>query len=58
MYLKNLAAPALSWDTMLSMIKVELDLISDVNMYMFVEKGMETVFLIFLNDRANQKTDM
>ena len=40
MYLKNLAAPALSWDTMLSMIKVELDLISDVNMYMFIEKGM------------------
>ena len=25
---------------MLSMIKVELDLISDVNMYMFIEKGM------------------
>ena len=53
MYLKNLEtenyglypgnylrAPALSWDVMLQMIKVELELISDVDMYFFFEKGI------------------
>ena len=35
-----LSGPALSWDTMLSMTEVELDLISDVGMYLFFEKGM------------------
>ena len=31
---------SLCWDTMLSMTKVELDLISNVDMYLFFEKGM------------------
>ena len=35
-----LSGPALSWDAMLSMTEVELDLISDVGMYLFFEKGM------------------
>ena len=32
--------PALSWDAMLNMTKVKLDLISDPDMYIFSKKGM------------------
>ena len=35
-----LSAPALSWDAMLNMTKVELELITDPDMYIFFEKGM------------------
>ena len=35
-----LSAPALSWDAKLNMKKVELELISDPDMYIFFEKGM------------------
>ena len=34
-----LSAPALSWDAVLNMTKVELELISDPDMYIFFEKG-------------------
>ena len=34
-----LSAPALSWDAMLNMTKVELELILDPDTYMFFEKG-------------------
>ena len=33
------SAPGLSWDAMLKMTNIKLDLISDVDMYQFVEKG-------------------
>ena len=33
-------APGLSWDAMLKMTNIRLNLISDVDMYQFVEKGM------------------
>ena len=33
-----LGAPALSWEAMLSVTKVELELISDANMYLFFKK--------------------
>ena len=33
-------SPGLSWDAMLKMTNITLDLISDVDMYQFVEKGM------------------
>ena len=33
------SAPALSWDAMLNMTKVKLELIPDPDMYMFFEKG-------------------
>ena len=32
--------PALSWDAMLNITKVQLGLIPDPNMYVFFEKGM------------------
>ena len=35
-----LSTSALSWDAMVNMTKVELDLISDPDMYIFFEKGM------------------
>ena len=38
-----MSAPALSWDAMLNMTKVELEIISDADMYLFFEKGMRDV---------------
>ena len=34
------SSPGLSWDAMLKIIGIELELISDNNMHLFVEKGM------------------
>ena len=36
-------SPGLSWDAMLKMTKVKLELMTDVNMYQFIEKGMRRV---------------
>ena len=47
-----LRAPGLSWDAMLKMTKIELELIPDPDMYMFFEKGTSGGFLIFLIDIA------
>ena len=33
-------SPGLSWDAMLKMTKVKLELMTDINMYQFIEKGM------------------
>ena len=33
----SLLSPALSWDAMLNMTKVEFELISDADMYLFFE---------------------
>ena len=32
--------PGLSWDAMFKMTKIKLDLISDIDMHLFIEKGM------------------
>ena len=45
-----LSAPALSWDAMLNMTKVELELIPDPDMYIFFEKGTRGGVPIFLMD--------
>ena len=34
------SSPGLSWDAMLKMTGIKLELISDVNMHLFTEKGM------------------
>ena len=34
------SGPGLSWDSMLKIPKVELEITSDIDMYLFVEKGM------------------
>ena len=36
---KSLCAPGLSWDVMLKMSKIELELIPDPSMYIFFENG-------------------
>ena len=33
-------SPGLSWDAMLKMTGIELDFISDIDMHLFLEKGM------------------
>ena len=45
-----LSEPALSWDAMLNITKGELELISNVNMYLFFRKVLEEEFLKFLRD--------
>ena len=35
------SSPGLSWDAMLKMTGIELELISEIAMYLFVEKGMK-----------------
>ena len=47
-----LSAPALSWYVMLSMTKVELELIPDADMFFPLEKVWEVEFLTFLKDIA------
>ena len=42
------SSPGLAWDAMLKMTKVNLDLISDIDMQLFIEKGSVEVFLILL----------
>ena len=34
------SSPGLSWHAMLKMIEIELELISNIDMYLFIEKGM------------------
>ena len=34
------SSPGLSWDAMLKMTGMELELISDIDMHIFIEKGM------------------
>ena len=36
-------APGLSWDVMLKMTKIELETISDIDVHLFIEKGMRSV---------------
>ena len=50
-------SPGLSWDAMLKMTRVRLDLISDVDMYQFVEKGMRGGVSYIANrySKANNK---
>ena len=52
-----LSAPALSWNSMLNMTKVELELISDLDMFIFFEKGMRGGVSYISNryNKANNK---
>ena len=34
------SAPGLAWDACLKMTKIELELMSDIDQYLFVEKGL------------------
>ena len=44
------SSPGLSWDVMLEMTKIKLELISNVNMHLFIEKGNEVEYHISVKD--------
>ena len=50
-------APCLSWDAMLKIIKIELELIKDPDMYIFFTKGTRggTSYISNGNSKANNK---
>ena len=52
-----LCAPTLSWDAMLNMTNIKLELISDPDVYIFFEKGMrgEVSFISNTFCKANNK---
>ena len=52
-----ISSPGLCWDAMLKRTGVKLDLLSDVNMYQFIEKGMRggTSYISHRYARANNK---
>ena len=37
------SSPGLSWDTILKIIEIELEKISDIDKYLFIEKGLRRV---------------
>ena len=44
------SSPVLSWDAMLKMTEIELELTSDFDMDLFIEKKWEEVFITLLKD--------
>ena len=48
-----MSKPTLSWDVMLNMRKVELELIQDPEMYIVFEKGMR-VGVFYISNRYNK----
>ena len=53
----HVSSPGLSWDAMLKMTKINLDLISDVDMQLFIEKGMRggISYIAHRHAQANNK---
>ena len=51
------SSPRLSWDTMLKMTRTESELISDINLHLFIEKGMTRVisYIPKRQSKANNK---
>ena len=44
------SSPGLSWDAMLKMTGIKLELMTDVDMFQFIEKGLRGGILILLTD--------
>ena len=44
------SSPGLNWDAMLKKTKIELEKISGIDKYLFIEKGQEEEFLTLIND--------
>ena len=51
------SSPGLSWDAMLKMTKIKLELITDIDMYQFIEKGLRggTSYIANRFSEANNK---
>ena len=51
------SSPGLSWDAMLKMTGVELELINDIDMHLFIEKGMRggISYIAKRHSKANNK---
>ena len=51
------SSPGLSWDAMLKMTEMELDLISDIDMHLFIQKGMRDgiSYVAKRHSKANNK---
>ena len=51
------SSPGLSWDAMLKMTNLELDLISDIDMHLFLEKGMRggIYYILKRHSKVNNK---
>ena len=51
------SSPGLSWNAMLKMTRIELELISDIGMYLFIEKEMRVGISYFAKrlSKANNK---
>ena len=51
------SSPELSWDAMVKMTEIELDLISDINMDLSIEKGMRVgiSYIAKIHSKANNK---
>ena len=48
-------SPGLSWDAMLKMTDIKLELMTDIDMFQFIEKGSQAVSHIFF-DRYGKQT--
>ena len=51
------SSPGLSWDAMLKMTVIELEIISDIDMHLFIEKGMRSgiSYIAKRQSKANNK---
>ena len=52
-----LRSPGLSWDAMLKMAVIELELIKDMEKHLLIEKGREVIFLTLLKGKVKQVID-
>ena len=52
-----MTSPGLSWDAMLKMTEIKLDLISDIDMQLFIEKGLRggISYIAHRHGKANNK---
>ena len=49
------SSPGLSWDAMLKMTEIKLELISDIDIHLFIAKEKKEIFLTLLKDIVTQK---
>ena len=47
-------APGLSWDALLKYTKIDLELLTDIDMHLFIEKGMHGAYVWCQNDMQKQ----